>query len=327
MRLFVVLGVVLAGLAARADERPLTRLAFGSCNKPWREEPLWKPISANHPQVWLWLGDIVYAGGDLGRLAQLYAAQKAKPDYENLRAQCRILGVWDDNDYGESDGGADFSGKEESQKLLLDFLDEPVDSPRRAQQGVYASYTFGPVGQQVKIILLDGRFHREEPGAGADILGEEQWAWLERQLTDSAAQVHFIGSGSQVIACEHLFEKWGDYPRARQRLFDLLAKTKPPCPVILSGDRHLGEISRLEIPGLPSPLYDVTSSGMTHFAAPAARNFFYNFHQEPNRFRVGEVFCGLNFGTVEIDWSESPPRLVAQIRDQQNLVRCAAQIR
>ena len=72
-----------------------------------------------------------------------------------------MLGIWDDHDYGTSNGGSDNPRKREVQKLLLDFLDEPAASPRRTQEGVYASYTFGPPGRQMKVILLDVRFHRE----------------------------------------------------------------------------------------------------------------------------------------------------------------------
>ncbi|KAI4366237.1 hypothetical protein MLD38_022136 [Melastoma candidum] len=40
-------------------------------------------------------------------------------------------------------------------------VDEPIESPRRKQEGVYMSYTFGPSGRQVKVILLDTRYHRD----------------------------------------------------------------------------------------------------------------------------------------------------------------------
>ncbi len=326
MRSFAALFLLLACTFARAEEPPLTRIAFGSCNRPWRENRLWEPILSDQPQLWIWLGDIVYGNADMANLAHLYAWQKSKPEYQKLHETCRVIGVWDDNDYGESDGGADFPKKVESQKLLLDFLDESADSPRRTQRGVYASYTFGPSSKSVKVVLLDTRYFRGKPGVDSDILGEEQWRWLEQQLAGSSAQIHLIGSGTEVIACEHLFEKWGDYPKARQRLFDLLAKTKPRCPIILSGDRHLGEISCIEIAGFPSPLYDITSSGMTHFAAPALQNFFYDFDKEPNRYRSGNLFCGYNFGLLTIDWTQSPPRITAQIRDAENTVRCEAVI-
>ncbi len=186
---------------------------------------------------------------DLPDLARRYSSQKAQPDYTALRKQARIVGVWDDNDYGVSNGGADNPHKTESQKLLLDFLDEPADSPRRAQAGVQAAYTFGPPGKQVKLILLDGRYHR----TASDPLGPEQWLWLEQQLTGSTADLHLIGSGIQVIASEHPYEKWANFPGARRRLFDLIAKTKARNVIILSGDRHLGEISRGTDPRILAP--------------------------------------------------------------------------
>lgn len=42
----------------------------------------------------------------------------------------QVIGTWDDHDYGLNDAGKEFAGKITNQKLLLDFLDEPQDSPR-----------------------------------------------------------------------------------------------------------------------------------------------------------------------------------------------------
>src|SRR2546430_4137762 len=40
---------------------------------------------------------------------------------------------------GENDGGADYPKRAESQQIMLDFFDEPKDSPRRKREGVYES--------------------------------------------------------------------------------------------------------------------------------------------------------------------------------------------
>ena len=132
--------------------------------------------------------------------------------------------------------------------------------------------------------------------------------WLERQLTNSPAQIHVIGSGSQVIAREHFFEKWGDYPKSRQRLFDLLAKTKPARPIILSGDRHMADLSVADA-GIGYPLYDLTASGLTQ-ASQEYRD------PEPNRHRVATMSWGNHFGVVEIDWTKPDPLIRLQIRDE-----------
>jgi alkaline phosphatase D len=146
------------------------------------------------------------------------------------------------------------------------------------------------------VILLDERYHREEPGPDADILGEAQWTWLEGQLRESPSAVHLLGSSTQVIPEDHGFEKWLNFPRARARLFHLLAATRVPGAIVLSGDRHMAEISRLAVDPLPYPLWEITSSGLTHCWRKGGH--------EPNRHRWGSLVAALNFGLAEVDWAD-----------------------
>ena len=304
----LLLLVLIAVCAAQAQE-PLTRVAFGSCNRHDLPQPLWEPIVAWRPQLWIWLGDNVYGDTeDMTVLAEKWRAQKEQPGYARLRTAARVLGTWDDHDYGVNNGDRLYPKRAESQALLLDFLDEPAASPRRMREGVYASETFGPPGRRVMVILLDVRYHREAPGAEATILGEAQWTWLEHALATSDAQVHLIASGTQILPAEHRYEKWADYPRDRARLLDLLRRLRPPGVVFLSGDRHIGEISRRREDGLD--LLEITSSGLTHF--------FKKFPGEPNRLRFGAPLAALHFGTLEIDWSAAT--LEVALRDAEGKV-------
>ncbi len=333
MRVWLILAAVLmlAGCAANRQpisnsivnappaERPappllVSRIAFGSCNKYDLKQPLWEPIVSNKPDLWIWLGDIVYASsGDISAMQRMYEGQKANPGYRSLLQTATVLGVWDDHDYGKNNGGKEYPHKVASQQQLLNFLDEPANSPRRQQKGVYAAYTYGQPGKQVKVFLLDARYHRDEPGSDRDTLGEEQWAWLEKELGNSKAQVNLIASGIQVIPEEHKYEKWANFPKARQRLFDSIAKAQVPGVIFLSGDRHFGEISKIQVTPVGYPLYEVTSSGLTHS--------WEKLEQEPNRYRLGNFFKSLHFGTVEIDWSSQPVRLKLQIRDRSGTVQ------
>ena len=298
------------------SDQPLQRIAFGSCNHDDKPQPHWSAIADAKPDLWIWLGDIVYArAGDVADLARRYRSLKENPAYTAFRKQTHVLGVWDNHDFIT---GKDLqANKIESQRLLLDFLDEPAASPRRQQAGVYAAYTFGPVGKQVKIILLDGRFHLAT--AGSDVLGVEQWAWLEQQLTNSTADVHLIGSGIQVVATEHSYDKWADLGGARQRLLDVIAKAQPRNVIFLSGDRHFGEVAKLSDPRFPQPLYDITSSGLTHYAKDWL--FLSNFSKERNQYRVGSPYLGFNFGLLEFDWEAALPTVTLQIRSTDNQVR------
>jgi alkaline phosphatase D len=279
-------------------------LAFGSCNRPSLPQPLWRPIGELSPDVWAWLGDIVYADtDDVDVTRRLYAEQKEKAEYAKLVASTRVVGVWDDHDYGKNDAGSEYGPRAESHAALLDFLDEPRDSARRRQRGAYASYDFGAGSRRVRLILLDARYHREPPGPRADTLGDEQWAWLDRELKRPGAELTLVASSYQVLPDEHPNETWGNFPLARQRLFDLLARPEVPGVVLLSGDRHFAELSSFQGVGLDYPLHELTSSGLTHSHRHA---------DEPNRFRQGELYGGKNFGVVRVDWEHRTVTLEAR---------------
>lgn len=299
----------------------LHTIAFGSCAHEYEDQPIWPFIRANNPQLWIWMGDIVYGDTeDMALLERKYQQQKNRPEYAQFRSAVPVIGIWDDHDYGVNDGDKRYAKRVESQKLLLDFLDVPPDAPARKRKGAYQSFVFGPEGRQVKIILLDGRYFRDplektffngnlgyQPKAGLDMLGEAQWRWLEAELHNSAAQVHLIACGIQFLPEEHRFEKWANFPDARQRLLQLLAKYQPANAVLLSGDRYIAELSRITLPDLPQDtIYEITSSGLTH-------TWSLNEY-EPNQHRVGDMVIGKNFGVLRIDWSGKEPVLTAEVR-------------
>jgi alkaline phosphatase D len=290
-----ILALSLLASPARSAEAPLERVAMGSCNRQSEPQPLWEPILAFQPQLWIWLGDNVYGDTtNMAELARKYSEQKNNPGYSKLLSSVPVVGLWDDHDYGDNDSGFNFPKKRESQKLFLDFFDEPADSPRRKRDGIYDARSFGPDGKKVLVVLLDVRFWRPPPNSGGDILGEAQWRWLEKTLRESDAQVHLLCSGTQFLPTEHRWEKWNDYPDSRRRLLKLLARLKPPGTVLLSGDRHFSEIMSTENPYGGPDLHELTSSGLTHF--------WKNFPNEKNSLRLGEPFVDLSFGTLEIDW-------------------------
>lgn len=297
----------------------ITTIALGSCNRQDLDQKIWREIDDEGADLWIWLGDNIY--GDTENMEVLknkYLKQKFHPTYQSFRKKTPIIGIWDDHDYGVNDGDKNYAMKVESQALMLDFLDVPKDAPVRTQVGGYQSYSFGTEGKKVKILLLDARYFRDElernttgyqrykPNAEGDILGEAQWTWLEQELTNSDAQIHFIASGIQMIPEEHGFEKWANFPKARARLLDLLATTQVAFPVCLSGDRHISEFSRLELPTLSSPVYEFTSSGLTHS--------YDSFSGEPNQHRLGEVVFQRNYGVIKVDWGTDTPTLTFQIK-------------
>lgn len=335
----VLLGVSIPTALAQSGaipDAPISRIAFGSCYKTDRDEAVWATIESRRPDVTVLLGDNVYA--DTRNEAALRAAWEelaTTPGFASLRANTTLLATWDDHDFGENDAGREYPIKVESQRAFLDFLGEPDESPRRAREGVYESYLFGPVGRRVQIILLDTRYHRaplvkraargeyadgahgwytQDASGAASMLGDEQWRWLEETL-QAPADLRFIGSSIQVVAEDHFWERWDEFPLERARLLRLVADQ--PTPVIfITGDRHKAEISLLDVERMddaervdvPAPLYDVTASSLN---APLGA-----FSNEINRHRLGRVYEAANFGEIVLDWdTPESPAVTMQIVD------------
>lgn len=281
-----------------------TILAFGSCSHEYDSVQMWNHVISHSPSAWIWLGDNIYGDTeDMSVMKQKYDMQKQRASYQNLIASTRIFGIWDDHDYGVNDGGKQYPMKDVSKLLMLDFLDVPSDAEVRNYDGTYQSYRIQNGNTEIKLILLDTRYFRDsleinvnapplyQPNDGT-ILGKDQWTWLEKELTGSEADIHIIASSIQVIPNDHGWEKWGNFPAERDRLFRLLANTKPARPIILSGDRHIAEFSKIDIDGLAYPVYEFTSSGLTHT--------WSSDRPEENKHRIGDLIIKKNFGLLKV---------------------------
>ena len=60
---------------------------------------------------------------------------KSAEGYSTMASKAKIIGVWDDHDYGTNDGGRRFQFKEQNRDIWLDFIGEPSDTERRLQKG------------------------------------------------------------------------------------------------------------------------------------------------------------------------------------------------
>lgn len=291
-------------------KQTLRRMAFGSCNDQNKAPAPWQTIVKKKPQLWLWLGDSIYTDkASPQSIRDAYQAQLQSPDYQKFRNKTPVIGIWDDHDYAYNNAGKEVPYKTTSQKLFLDFLGEPQKSRRRQTEGIYTSYEIGASADKtIKIILLDTRYHADHKELNGDLLGKHQWLWLQQELTSSKAQFHVIASGIQILPTQHRFEKWANFPKEREKLIALLKKTRPSGLILLSGDRHIAEISRLRLQEDKLVITEITSSGLTHS--------YRAFTQEDNDLRVGNVMSGINYGWIDFDWHSQPALAHIKILDQ-----------
>ncbi|MAW60423.1 MAG: hypothetical protein CMJ94_06270 [Planctomycetes bacterium] len=312
--------------AAVHSDTTLERIALGSCNKQNHPTPLWQPLIESDPDLFLFLGDNVYADTlDPAAIQAAYDQLATQPGFARLRREVPILATWDDHDYGWNDSDRSYAKKEESRKIMLDFFGEPQDSPRRSRDGIYESWLFGPPEQRVQIILLDLRWNRtpwdrravpQQRGDGfpgsyaptldpaATILGENQWSWLEEQL-QVPARLRLIGTSLQALSTGSQWEGWAMMPRERQRLFDTIRASGAGGVLFVSGDTHWAELARVQPvdSGVRYPLYELTTSGL---------NQGWEFTQILNPHRIGLPYWKPNWGLIEIDWEQPDPLLRMQ---------------
>ena len=298
-------------------------LAFGSCNNQGIQNVLFDEILKNKPKVFVWGGDVIYSDTDNPLiLANNYKKFKQDSVYQNFKKHVKIIGTWDDHDYGVNDGGFENPIKAEAEQLFLDFLDVSKSDVRRKQEGVYSSATIKKDTNSVKIILLDTRYFRTKltkdpsgkkryiPNAynQGTMLGKTQWKWLENELKTSKADFNIIMSSIQFLSDKHGFEAWANMPHEMDKMKDIIVKSKAKNVLILSGDRHIAEISKTNIGKYRYPLIDFTSSGLTHA--------YTSFSGEENPCRVSKVIHQINFGLVKFDFKSN--RVLFEIRGKNN---------
>lgn len=264
----------------------LTTLVFASCSRHTEPQRLWGAIRRASPDLFVWLGDAVYADtrtvplvwtpSPLALMQDKWNAARAVPGYVSLLNETanRVVGVWDDHDMGQNDGGRDYADREAAQDLFLSFLGVPAEdddrtaaltgsgsgsgsrreqqvpvvSPRRQRDGVYSAYAFGPADRRVHVVLLDVRSHRDVvEGDGADLLGDEQWRWLERVLLPGDDGAATSGTGSE------------GRPTTRHSDSDAMFPAfKCPCT---SKDCTSGGSDAVEVADRAPPLLTVIGSG------------------------------------------------------------------
>lgn len=307
----------------------VTRIGVGSCSNQNAPLPVLSHALSRSIQAFIMAGDNVYIDS--------YDPNKIKADYnsfltnriefQKLRASVPIIATWDDHDYACCDEDKDNPIKVQSQKLFLDFYDEPLNTPRRNQEGIFTSYHIGPDGKKLQIIVLDTRYFLDDkrknngcgqhdycPWAGPGdatktILGNSQWTWLKSEL-QKPADLRLIVSSIQFSSGYTGWEGWSLFPYEQRKMQSLIKETRADHVFFISGDIHYADVSRLPAEfGDVYPLYDFTASALNQSWPP-----------ENNRNRVdNKSYRDPNVGIIEINWAKE--ELTYHCIDAENTIR------
>ena len=319
-------------------------IVFGSCSSQKDDLSYWSTIIQQDPDLVLLLGDNIYGGDSITSLRQAYTQCAQHDAFREAYTTLPIMATLDDNDYGGDGGGCesnDSSSKEQAKSLFCDFWQIPADDERRRKgRGVYSSYTWG---QALQIVMLDSRFHQNEPfrkRQGGDattkksqgpflasdkpsltFLGESQWLWLQKQFQIPARQ-RILVSPIQVLAVGHSWDCWNLFPHERARLLQLIqdsTRDDGSTTLILSGDRHFSAFYKQQHHDDDKKHFvEVTSSSLTHSCPEGLL-------KETDSTRLGDMIFENNFGIIHIaqdSLASGDTSMVVSIRNAQTGELC-----
>lgn len=273
------------------------------------------------------LGDYLYEYGDsgygdgtaLGRLPdppheivsledyrRRHALYKSDPDLQAAHARLPWITVWDDHESANDAwaGGAQNHSAEEgdwnARRLAAIRAYHEWMPIRDLPDGLFRSFRIGGL---VDLVMLDTRLHGRDARVGGQdhagasdparsLLGADQAAWLEAQLSASMrAGTRWRVVGQQVVFApmrgvfgEFNPDAWDGYRESRRRLLAHLEREQIGDVVILSGDVH--SAWALEIPALASDASAAEElapaggrrSGLVEFVAPAVSSSPFGSH-------------------------------------------------
>lgn len=279
---------------------PAFKVLAGSCayiNEPEYDRPgkgyggeyeIFETMSEANGDLMVWLGDNIYLRevdfGSYAGFGHRYTHMRSTPELQELLGAMPHVAIWDDHDFGPNDCDGYFVRKEWSQQAFESFWANPsYGLPGSQGGGITTQFRF----MDVDFFLLDNRYHRvnhHNATQKPQILGKEQLDWLMGALSASRAPFKIVAVGGQVLSDAAIYENHAQFPEERDELLRRIDEEGIRGVIFLSGDRHNGELTRLQLPG-GNWVYDLTSSPLTSGS--------YDHSDEPNSLRVPGTMIGV----------------------------------
>jgi len=308
---------------ASAREAAELTIAIGSCHYLANPNPVFRgsggdyqifdAIAAKQPDLMLWLGDNLYLQPpdflDPSSMAARYRQVRSFEPMQRLLSATTHLAILDDHDFGPNDSDGSYVLKAESLRLFERYW----PNPSYGLPGVPGAFGWARLGD-VEFFLLDDRSYRY-PNDYPDVpeksmFGPAQFEWLKQALLSSKAPIKLVAGGSQFWNQASRFEGLHRFPQEQRRLREWLDTQRIDGVIFLSGDRHFGELLRIERPGA-YPLYEFTSSPLTSraYANPDAAE------RENPDLVAGTLQGRRQFGLIRVSGPGSDRRIALEAYD------------
>ncbi|MDM0052990.1 alkaline phosphatase D family protein [Variovorax sp. J22R115] len=248
------------------------KIAFASCCnlKLYPEQPIWDEIASEAPDYLFLLGDQIYmdffpnlekpkdwpVAKFRTEMADRYEKQWREKHFaalvETVRGKGGVHGTWDDHDFAWNDA-CGMHVQQAKKDVARQFFCKYMGVVPRGEGIFHVVPLFDGGTKLAKAIFVDTRWYRDLEGDHNDLLGEEQFEFLQQELNADAGLLTIVCAGTPMRATG---KGWHAYKRDHQRFMQMVGDRKV---IFLSGDIH----ENLFIP--PSSgthLYEIISSGV-----------------------------------------------------------------
>lgn len=322
-----------------AESLPDFKVAFASCINTIRVplQPIWTQVAIYRPDALFLIGDNNYMPMRTSAyeasestvkfaLGRYHRYLRDVPGLRSVLATTPTYGIWDDHDFGPNNSDRTFKWRDLSLDLFKKYWPNPAAGTAETA-GIFHSFRIA----DVEFFMLDDRYYRD-PNEAADrttMLGAGQLAWLKEKLKASTATFKVLVNGhTMTIDRGDSGEYWENFGTEREDFFNWMFSERINGVFFLSGDWHVGSLSRIDFSKEGYPLYELISSNAgVHSVEGDAHQYRQNRQLTGhNRQFDGPIVNDLldyNFGLLEFAGEKGNRSVTLQLIDDRGEVRVA----
>jgi alkaline phosphatase D len=263
---------------------------------------------------------------DLSEYRLRYSTYHMDYALRNLHQNFPWICIWDDHETANDafkDGAQNHSAgegdwqlrKENGKKAFFEWL--PIRPKVQGNTQIFRSFEFGNLAD---VIMLDTRLEGrdEQVDAGSSlindtsrtILGQEQFAWLKDELSNSTQTWKVLGNQVMmgkisVLGSPLNTDGWDGYPAERQRLYSHIQDNVISNFVVATGDIHTSWAMELKNGSSPVGVEFVTPS-VTSPGVPINVGGFLSFENPHLKYveltKKGFVILDITPEKIQSDW-------------------------
>lgn len=318
-------------------------VAIASCMNPINVplQPIWTQVANYRPDLLMLIGDNNYMPMRTSAyeapestirftMSRYHRYLRDVPGLRTVLATTPTYAIWDDHDFGPNNSDRTFKWRDLTLEMFKKYWPNPgagtADTP-----GIFYSFRV----EDAEFFMLDDRYHRD-PNNAPDrktMLGESQLAWLKEKLQASTATFKVIVNGHTMsIDRGGSGEYWANFGTEREDFLDWMFEEQINGVFFVSGDWHVGSLSRIDYSKEGYPLFELISSNAGVHGVEAddhqySRNRQVSGHNRNFDGPIINDILDYNFGLLEFSGASGERSVTLKLVDYRGEVRAAHVLR